>query len=104
MTTQQLCDTERALRAVGGDRALLCRMIELFVKQSPNLIAQIEDAVARQDGVALWRAGTRFVDQCAILALMVPAAPRSALNTWAETRTGLQSRLQLSICEKGSPR
>ena len=55
-SSQSVCDLDSALHAVDDDRALLSRMIHLFIMQSPNLLQEIRAAVECRDGVALWRA------------------------------------------------
>lgn len=49
-------DLGAALNAVDDDRELLCRMIELFVKQSHSLVQATDAALARGDCVAVERA------------------------------------------------
>jgi protein-histidine pros-kinase len=56
MSLQALCNLDVALDAVDGDRDLLCRMIQVFINQSPTLLREIRAAVERRAGVALWRA------------------------------------------------
>jgi HPt (histidine-containing phosphotransfer) domain-containing protein len=50
-----VCDLEAALKALEGDRELLARMIRIFLMESPALLEETREAVAREDGRALER-------------------------------------------------
>ncbi len=42
-----------ALERVDGDKELLCELVELFLEESPSMLADIKGAVARNDTKAL---------------------------------------------------
>jgi HPt (histidine-containing phosphotransfer) domain-containing protein len=46
-------DLNAALKALEGDRELLRRIAQIFLVQSPKLLEDVRDAVARGDAVAL---------------------------------------------------
>ncbi len=46
---------EEALRAVGGDRSLLCSLIQTALEEAPGLLAEIHEAIAEKDAGALRR-------------------------------------------------
>jgi HPt (histidine-containing phosphotransfer) domain-containing protein len=50
-----VCDLEAALSAVEGDRELLAGMIRVFLIESPALLEETREAVAREDALALER-------------------------------------------------
>lgn len=56
MSLHTVCNLDSALEAVDGDRDLLCRMIELFMKQCPTLLQEIGVALDKADRLALQRA------------------------------------------------
>jgi HPt (histidine-containing phosphotransfer) domain-containing protein len=50
-----VCDLDAALSALEGDRELLAGMIRVFLMESPALLEEAAEAVARQDCLALER-------------------------------------------------
>jgi HPt (histidine-containing phosphotransfer) domain-containing protein len=42
-------DRSAALESVGGDETLLCEVIQAFLKESPNLVTRIEQALSLHD-------------------------------------------------------
>lgn len=46
-------DREAVLDRVGGDESLLVEITEIFLEEYPSLIAEIRDAVQRQDATKL---------------------------------------------------
>jgi len=50
------CDLDAVLNALEGDRELLSRMIQVFLKESPAVLERAQQALAARDAVALERA------------------------------------------------
>ena len=74
------------LSQVGGDRALLKRLIAIFLADSPNGLARIQDALEHQDIESLKRAAHAFRGSVSIFA--APAAVHSAVNLETLARVG----------------
>ena len=55
MSLSVVCDLEAALSALEGDRELLAGMIRVFLMESPALLEETREAVAREDALALER-------------------------------------------------
>jgi CheY-like chemotaxis protein len=55
MSEIRVLDPTEVLRAVGGDRALLRELVTMFGDESPRLVKEIREAVARKDAVQLRR-------------------------------------------------
>jgi HPt (histidine-containing phosphotransfer) domain-containing protein len=53
MSVEGGVDRDLALANVGGDRELLCELIEIFVGDTPRLMAAIDSAVDESDPEAL---------------------------------------------------
>ena len=53
-------DTDAILEYVGGNVALLARVSEAFSRQTPALLAAMQDAVTRSDAEALYRAAHKL--------------------------------------------
>ena len=56
MSLSIACDLDAVLNALEGDRELLSRMIEVFLKENPAVLERARNALAARDGVALERA------------------------------------------------
>ena len=52
---QEILNLAAALDRVGGDKGLLEEVAQLFLETSPDLLAEIEQAVVDRDAVALER-------------------------------------------------
>jgi HPt (histidine-containing phosphotransfer) domain-containing protein len=48
-------DWAAALKSVGGDRAILREMVAIFLKECPRWLAEVRQAVARENGNLLRR-------------------------------------------------
>ena len=46
-------DVSEVLERMDGDKELLCELVELFLEESPSMLADIKGAVAQQDTKAL---------------------------------------------------
>ena len=53
--TSRLVDWPQAFETVGGDRKLLCELIEVFLKEKANMVADLEKSIAASDPKAIRR-------------------------------------------------
>jgi two-component system, sensor histidine kinase and response regulator len=103
-TRQLFWNRSASLEIVGGDECLLNEMVQIFLLESPKLMAQIEQALLHQDPRVLELAAHCLKGE--LRYLVVPEASEAAEKLEAAGRTGemelaadslteLQTRLEL---------
>jgi CheY-like chemotaxis protein/HPt (histidine-containing phosphotransfer) domain-containing protein len=85
-STREILNVAALLSQVGGDRSLLRQLIAIFLADSPNGLARIQDALEHRDLDALKRAAHAFRGSVSIFA--APAAVHSAVELETISRDG----------------
>jgi CheY-like chemotaxis protein/HPt (histidine-containing phosphotransfer) domain-containing protein len=85
-STREILNEAALLSQVGGDRGLLKQLIAIFLADSPNGLARIQDALEHRDVEALKRAAHAFRGSVSIFA--APAAVHSAVELETVARDG----------------
>jgi HPt (histidine-containing phosphotransfer) domain-containing protein len=86
LTAKQLWNRSAALEIVGGDEGLLHEMVQLFLVESPKLLAQMQQALAHNDPRLLEMAAHCLKGE--LRYLVVPEASEAADKLEAAGRTG----------------
>jgi HPt (histidine-containing phosphotransfer) domain-containing protein len=86
LTAKQLWNRSAALEIVGGDESLLNEMVQLFLVESPKLVAQMERALVHNDPRLLELAAHCLKGE--LRYLVVPEASEAADKLEAAGRTG----------------
>jgi HPt (histidine-containing phosphotransfer) domain-containing protein len=86
LTEKQLWNRSAALEIVGGDEGLLNEMVQLFLVESPKLLAQMQQALAHNDPHLLEMAAHCLKGE--LRYLVVPEASEAADKLEAAGRTG----------------
>jgi HPt (histidine-containing phosphotransfer) domain-containing protein len=86
LTEKQVWNRSAALEIVGGDESLLNEMVQLFLVESPKLIAQMQQALAHNDPRLLEMAAHCLRGE--LRYLVVPEASEAADKLEAAGRTG----------------
>jgi HPt (histidine-containing phosphotransfer) domain-containing protein len=86
LTAKQLWNRSAALEIVGGDEGLLNEMVQLFLVESPKLVAQMQQALAHNDPRLLEMAAHCLKGE--LRYLVVPEASEAADKLEAAGRTG----------------
>jgi HPt (histidine-containing phosphotransfer) domain-containing protein len=86
LTEKQLWNRSTALEIVGGDESLLNEMVQLFLVESPKLVAQMEQALVHNDPRSLELAAHCLKGE--LRYLVVPEASEAADKLEAAGRTG----------------
>jgi HPt (histidine-containing phosphotransfer) domain-containing protein len=85
-TVKQLWNRSAALEILGGDESLLNEMVQLFLVESPRLVAQMQQALAHNDPRLLEMAAHCLKGE--LRYLVVPEASEAADKLEAAGRTG----------------
>jgi len=83
---EQLWNRSAALEIVGGDESLLNEMVQLFLVESPKLVAQMQQALVHNDPRLLEMAAHCLKGE--LRYLVVPEASEAADKLEAAGRTG----------------
>jgi HPt (histidine-containing phosphotransfer) domain-containing protein len=86
LTAKQLWNRSAALEIVGGDESLLNEMVQLFLVESPKLVAQMQQALVHNDPRVLEMAAHCIKGE--LRYLVVPEASEAADKLEAAGRTG----------------
>jgi CheY-like chemotaxis protein len=79
-------DLDAALAAVGGDRAFLRKIVDIFLTQCPKLLREVRDSVLRGEGAALERSAHKL--QAMVGSVAAQRAYKAALRLEELGRTG----------------
>jgi CheY-like chemotaxis protein/HPt (histidine-containing phosphotransfer) domain-containing protein len=82
---EQILDREKALAGVGGDAGLLAELARLFRAECPRWLADVRDAVARQDGKQLRRTAHALKGTFITLGARTASEPACQLETIGRT-------------------
>jgi HPt (histidine-containing phosphotransfer) domain-containing protein len=86
LTGKQLWNRSAALEIVGGDEGLLNEMVQLFLVESPKLLAQMQQALAQNDPRLMEMAAHCLKGE--LRYLVVPEASEAADKLEITCRTG----------------
>src|ERR1700733_8837257 len=86
LTAKQLWNRSAALEIVGGDESLLNEMVQLFLVESPKLVAQMQQALAHNEPRLLEMAAHCLKGE--LRYLVVPEASEAADKLETAGRTG----------------
>jgi HPt (histidine-containing phosphotransfer) domain-containing protein len=86
LTEKQLWNRSAALEIVGGDEGLLNEMVQLFLVESPKLLAQMQQALAQNDPRLMEMAAHCLKGE--LRYLVVPEASEAADKLEITGRTG----------------
>src|ERR1700683_234409 len=86
LTGKQLWNRSAALEIVGGDEGLLNEMVQLFLVESPKLLAQMQQALAQNDPRLMEMAAHCLKGE--LRYLVVPEASEAADKLEITGRTG----------------
>jgi len=86
LTEKQLWNRSAALEIVGGDESLLNEMVQLFLVESPKLVAQMQQALVHNDPRLLEMAAHCLKGE--LRYLVVPEASEAADKLETAARTG----------------
>jgi HPt (histidine-containing phosphotransfer) domain-containing protein len=86
LTVKQMWNRSAALEIVGGDESLLTEMVQLFLVESPKLVAQMEEALVRNDPRLLEMAAHCLKGE--LRYLVVPETSEAADKLEVAARTG----------------
>jgi HPt (histidine-containing phosphotransfer) domain-containing protein len=100
LTEKQLWNRSAALEILGGDESLLNEMVQLFLVESPKLVAQMQQGLAHNDPRLLEMAAHCLKGE--LRYLVVPEASEAADKLEAAGRTGEMAAASDLLADLGS--
>ncbi len=97
--SREVFDVAEALERVGGDRELLAELVKLFEGESPRLLQEMREAIAREDAVALERAAHALKGSVGNFAAAAAVAAAQELERVARSGLLTQARALYSALE-----
>ncbi len=88
------------IERLGGDEDLLRELVEIFVTESPKLLAKLRDAIGSSDADAVMRGAHSIKGELSCLGAVAAANTAQKLETMGSSREMAQAPEVFSILER----